>query len=232
MPHNGELCQNCFKHERGHNLNHGIRKDCDDCLPADKSLRRCNACKLIRYCSRECQKQHWKEHKPACDSNVRVRQVRKKLGPIVAERQRSHEKWCQKNGQWISHAALSALEIKKDWTRIDTQVFVLYVDVEQIPPSPDSPNHAFRRSLRSASSVPLSRVHQMFDHRMGYDGLEIYLAPHAQVMRVLIIDDGLPQIGNLDLYTLPVRVALADPIHPFNHGWYRDLKRRVDDEPM
>ena len=116
-------------------------------------------------------------------------------------------------------------------------MFVLYLDVKQItPPANGTPSNvikpAFRRSLRTAASVPLSQVHQMFDRRMGYDGVERYLAPQPQVMRVLIIDDGLPERDNLDLYTLPVRVALTDARHPFNPHWYRHLKLLVDDKPV
>lgn len=31
----------------------------------------CSACKTVRYCGRDCQVQHWKEHKPACNARVK-----------------------------------------------------------------------------------------------------------------------------------------------------------------
>jgi len=33
----------------------------------------CSLCRCVAYCSRECQKAHWKKHKPKCASDVAVR---------------------------------------------------------------------------------------------------------------------------------------------------------------
>ena len=40
---------------------------CDKCFRTDKKLINCGSCRLTRYCSRECQKSHWKEHKGFCE---------------------------------------------------------------------------------------------------------------------------------------------------------------------
>lgn len=32
----------------------------------------CTKCKLVRYCSKECQKQDWGEHKKSCNKNQRI----------------------------------------------------------------------------------------------------------------------------------------------------------------
>ncbi|KAJ6457741.1 hypothetical protein C8R45DRAFT_1032927 [Mycena sanguinolenta] len=43
---------------------------CWVCLKTDtdagRALRRCSKCRLVSYCSRECQKKHWPEHKLEC----------------------------------------------------------------------------------------------------------------------------------------------------------------------
>ncbi|KAK5092921.1 hypothetical protein LTR70_005215 [Exophiala xenobiotica] len=42
---------------------------CGNCLALgfQKPLKRCNACRLVDYCSRECQREHWSKHKAFCN---------------------------------------------------------------------------------------------------------------------------------------------------------------------
>ena len=43
------------------------RHVCDYCGKADDgSMKKCNGCKQVRYCGRDCQKQGWRAHKPQC----------------------------------------------------------------------------------------------------------------------------------------------------------------------
>ena len=40
---------------------------CANCgKPSAEGLRQCAGCKKVRYCGKECQKIHWKQHKPMC----------------------------------------------------------------------------------------------------------------------------------------------------------------------
>ncbi|KII91705.1 hypothetical protein PLICRDRAFT_518164 [Plicaturopsis crispa FD-325 SS-3] len=39
---------------------------CSNCSVVVKEIRMCSACKVMGYCTKECQKAAWKEHKPQC----------------------------------------------------------------------------------------------------------------------------------------------------------------------
>ena len=41
---------------------------CQKIEQCGKPFARCSGCQLVRYCSKDCQKQHWKEHKALCMS--------------------------------------------------------------------------------------------------------------------------------------------------------------------
>jgi len=43
--------------------------ECASCHSKTENLKRCSGCKTVFYCSKTCQKNHWKEHKPDCQSS-------------------------------------------------------------------------------------------------------------------------------------------------------------------
>ena len=59
---------------------------CSYCLKASAKLSRCGRCRVAAYCSKECQKEHWKKHKQHCKSaakaNTAVTTTPKSVGPV------------------------------------------------------------------------------------------------------------------------------------------------------
>ncbi|CAB9504691.1 Phospholipase Carboxylesterase superfamily [Seminavis robusta] len=43
-----------------------VGHECDYCGKVLESIRRCSRCKKKKYCNRDCQKSHWREHKKVC----------------------------------------------------------------------------------------------------------------------------------------------------------------------
>ena len=43
--------------------------ECAFCHSKMDNLKRCSSCRRVFYCSKTCQKHHWKKHKPECQSN-------------------------------------------------------------------------------------------------------------------------------------------------------------------
>lgn len=45
-------------------------------------LKKCSACKTVRYCSKECQKKAWRTHKPTCKKmTARLKRAKQKRKP-------------------------------------------------------------------------------------------------------------------------------------------------------
>jgi hypothetical protein len=45
------------------------RKQCCGCQKYALEIKLCTACKQARYCSKECQREHWPAHKEECKKN-------------------------------------------------------------------------------------------------------------------------------------------------------------------
>ena len=50
----------------------GTAKICACCAQVQPSMQQCARCKVVNYCCRDCQVQHWHQHKKACDQNCKV----------------------------------------------------------------------------------------------------------------------------------------------------------------
>ena len=64
-----------------------IPRDCIDCdggCGQPSPSKRCSNCHTVFYCSRECQKKHWKEHKPYCLSLKEMQEEMMGLGKGAA----------------------------------------------------------------------------------------------------------------------------------------------------
>lgn len=72
----GTVCSNADQKKRA-GLVKPMYYTCGYCKKVGNKHRKCAKCNLQRYCSKECQKAHWKTHKKACQT------VRRKSCPYA-----------------------------------------------------------------------------------------------------------------------------------------------------
>jgi hypothetical protein len=58
---------------------------CEQCGRSDIRLKQCDGCKAIHYCGKDCQRQHWKMHKPICKitKSIHIKSPKKKKKKTV-----------------------------------------------------------------------------------------------------------------------------------------------------
>jgi len=107
----------------------------------------------------------------------------------------------------------------------ETHAFLVHIDVcEQVPEKNTRNNIKFTRSIRKASTVDM-RTTKVFQNP---ENLDRSLALPLGTMRILIIDDGLPD--DLQVHTLSCNMNHLAPAQLFDHpDWLERLKREVDE---
>lgn len=48
-------------------------------------FKKCGRCRLVSYCSRECQKKDWKRHKDSCEDYRSIRKTTDPFDPTALE---------------------------------------------------------------------------------------------------------------------------------------------------
>lgn len=92
---------------------------CQNCLKTSDKVKLlvCGKCEKIHYCSRQCQKAHWSEHKPICASNCeKMAKLQKSLEVSEKNLLTLLESWKRKSKLIMGRAVCSALtknEIKQ-----------------------------------------------------------------------------------------------------------------------
>ncbi|MES1921737.1 hypothetical protein MHBO_003266 [Bonamia ostreae] len=64
------------------------KKSCDKCKKNTEKLKKCGACKKVEYCSRECQKSDWENHKKICSFSPK-----NKISAKISQREKIIDKF-------------------------------------------------------------------------------------------------------------------------------------------
>ncbi|KAI0055315.1 hypothetical protein BV25DRAFT_226177 [Artomyces pyxidatus] len=131
--------------------------ECNDCLPASlTTLRRCGGCKLKWYCSKDCQRANWREHKVYCkELSALSPQADLQFGRGFALMD-----WCYEHARDIAIAATSAVRFMEP-PADEHQVLLLYVAVLPLPDKAAKCGARFLHKVDDARAVPFSSM-EMF----------------------------------------------------------------------
>ena len=195
--------------------------------------------------TKSCQKEHWKTHKPICRLTVHNNMRAESIG--VGDRKNSLQAWPYKNIHKVALAGVTALGLHNNRERTgarelyfpptklltqwitETNVFMIYLDYVEKTSTNASQKPKMVHSLRDATCMPLAKVHELYACRFagGSATLERDLAPRPRVLRIVIIDDGLPM--PIDMFSNPVNIG--EDLSGFQYlgsNWLNLLKRNLE----
>lgn len=72
---------------------------CAGCGGTGPGMKLCARCKLVTYCSKECQRSHWRAHKPTCTAHILYMDSMREIDPNAGSSsgRRVLDDWCRLN---------------------------------------------------------------------------------------------------------------------------------------
>ncbi|KAJ7451783.1 hypothetical protein B0H11DRAFT_309102 [Mycena galericulata] len=201
----------------------------DQCFNYE-NLKQCGRCKCASYCSVECQKKNWKQHKPLCDYNVS--QLDLADGEPVLQTNLRH--WVARFDATLLNACIRGLNLKYEWERIGQGGLLITME-----PRPH-PNVGSRWRIQNAGVFRNETIMDMLEKERerlrknsggtadyasvimmaGNNGPDALKGDHPFTMRFKPVDVYRSMVAKM-------------PIDQYEGDWCQDLKDQVhDDHPL
>ncbi|KAJ7092303.1 hypothetical protein B0H15DRAFT_833421 [Mycena belliarum] len=163
----------------------------DECFNY-KDLKQCGRCKNASYCSVECQRKNWKNHKALCEYNVS--QFELVDGEPVFQRNLRH--WVTRFDTTLLQAVVRGLRLKTEWERIDQGALMLFME-----PRPHV-NQGARWRIVNAGAIRNETIISMLEKVHMADNFHAVLPLHQEARARLRASSG----GNSD-FALVIMLA-------------------------
>ena len=153
---------------------HRCQKDSND---VSSPLMKCAGCKKAWYCSQECQKAHWKKHKPECVAN---RPGKTNGAAPVVDSHKYYNTMAHKSVDAKALAALLNLELPSSASAHEGYMYVFFLIATEM-----SLTHAHRKPLRRlvlTGKDTATNMHLLFGPNWRKDLLKSYDEVRAEVL--------------------------------------------------
>jgi hypothetical protein len=143
--------------------------------PLDAEFATCGKCQTIPYCSRACQKTHWKAHKQVCSGDLFTEETNK----LIARVARRLERVAHVYGPMISRACSMKFSIHNlNNSKVSPRTHVMMVCMSDTPSPPD-PSDANAKAVKRILQIDKIDLKPMTELPSGHlknlqDGLLFY----------------------------------------------------------
>jgi hypothetical protein len=143
--------------------------------PLDAEFATCGKCQTIPYCSRACQKTHWKAHKQVCSGDLFTEETNK----LIARVARRLERVAHVYGPMISRACSMKFSIHNlNNSKVSPRTHVMMVCMSDTPSPPD-PSDANAKAVKRILQIDKVDLKPMTELPSGHlknlqDGLKFY----------------------------------------------------------
>ncbi|KAI0056700.1 hypothetical protein BV25DRAFT_1903059 [Artomyces pyxidatus] len=242
-----ERCEKCFRHFQIFHMTEGPRDiiKCAGCLPESAPpLRRCGGCRVTLYCTRECQKAHWREHRGECQqvSGATMAMERE------FEQATQCEAWCVEHSEELTHATKAAwvaaqrrakgpasASLQRTPAGMQHWVCVVHIDIRVTQDKPAGRRMSFAQAVQEVRCRPFKEVSRLLEDTVLSIGpglerdsligrLEHELEDIPGTIPVLFVN----RYAKYPFKLCATRQSLLDKAERMQFDWVRTFRHAID----